>query len=144
MEWQGRPVATASSHWLPDRFPGAGVVHWVGTRPDHARLGLGSALLRRLLHDFDERGYPAAVLQTDTFRLPAIRAYLRFGFLPVYGSTGATTRTAGRPCSRRCSTGGSRARRDRKTPQLCDRWPVRDGGGPSIGRTGLPTGLTAG
>lgn len=84
MEWQGRPVATASSHWLPDRFPGAGVVHWVGTRPDHARLGLGSALLRRLLHDFDERGYPAAVLQTDTFRLPAIRAYLRFGFLPVY------------------------------------------------------------
>jgi mycothiol synthase len=84
VESQGHPVATASSRWLPDRFPGAGVVHWVGTHPDHARLGLGSVLLRRVLLDFGERGDPEAVLQTDTFRLPAIRAYLRFGFVPVY------------------------------------------------------------
>ena len=81
--WHGRPVATASSRLLPDRFPGSGVVHWVGTHPDHARRGLASALVARVLRDFRDRGDTAAALETDEFRLPAIRTYFRFGFLPV-------------------------------------------------------------
>jgi mycothiol synthase len=82
--WQGRPVATASSRYVPDLFPKAGYVHWVGTHPDHARKGLASALVAQLLRDFLDRGYKEAVLETDDFRIPAIVTYLKFGFLPIY------------------------------------------------------------
>lgn len=82
--WEGRVVATASSRHVPDYQLGTGYVHWVGTHPDHARKGLATALIERVLQDFRSRGYASAILQTDDFRLPAIRAYLRYGFLPVY------------------------------------------------------------
>ena len=35
-----------------------------------------------------ERGYPAAVLETDDFRIPAIRSYMKLGFVPVYDVRG--------------------------------------------------------
>lgn len=85
---QGQIVATASSRWIPDRFPNTGVVHWVATHPDHEGRGLASALLVRVLNDFIARGYPQAALETQDFRLPAIRLYLRFGFMPVYTVNG--------------------------------------------------------
>jgi mycothiol synthase len=82
--WRGAVVATASSRWVPDRFPGEGYVHWVGTHPEHTRKGLASYMLARLFQDFTERGYQSAVLETDDFRLPAVRTYLKMGFTPVY------------------------------------------------------------
>lgn len=85
VSWGDRPVATAASRAFPARFPGAGYVHWVGTDPAHRRRGLASALVACVLRDFMKRGEAAAVLETDDFRLPAIRTYLKFGFLPVYG-----------------------------------------------------------
>lgn len=90
--WQGGPVATASSRFLPDRFPGAGVVHWVGTHPDHIRRGLSSVLMTRLFQDFLEREYTEAVLETDDFRIPAIQLYLKFGFTPVCDAHGENHR----------------------------------------------------
>lgn len=80
----GKVVATASSRLLPERFPESGYVHWVGTVPEHARLGLASLLLIRLLSEFAERGCKDAVLETEDFRVPAIRTYLRLGFTPAY------------------------------------------------------------
>lgn len=80
----GAVAATASSRSLPERFPGAGVVHWVGTHPEHARRGLGAAVVSRVLGDVSERGHQAAALETQDHRLPAIRLYLRYGFTPVY------------------------------------------------------------
>jgi mycothiol synthase len=77
------PVATASSRHDHERFPGSGYVHWVGSLPGHTGRELGSALLDRLLVDFRERGYRDAVLETDDFRLPAIRVYLRHGYVPI-------------------------------------------------------------
>ncbi len=90
--WDGRVVATTSSRYLPDRYPAAGIVHWVGTHPDHHRRGLGSALMERVLHDFAERGDRQAVLETDDQRLAAIRRYLAFGFLPMYENQGEDLR----------------------------------------------------
>ncbi|MDP9350535.1 MAG: hypothetical protein M3P51_03195 [Chloroflexota bacterium] len=43
-----------------------------------------SLLLIRLLGEFPERGCKDAVLETEGFRIPAIRTYLRFSFTPVY------------------------------------------------------------
>lgn len=80
----GVPVATASVLIEPDRHPGTGIVHWVGTDPDHLRRGLAQQLLARLLDDFRERGFTSAHLITQDERLPAIRSYLRFGFIPDY------------------------------------------------------------
>jgi mycothiol synthase len=86
--WQGRPVATASSRSLPELYPGTGYVHWVGTHQDHGRKGLSAALMGRLLLDFAARGERDALLETDDVRLPAIKLYLKFGFVPVYQAHG--------------------------------------------------------
>lgn len=80
----GEIAATAAHRRLPERWPQAGYVHWVGTHPDHARKGLASALLAHLLRDFAACGYREAVLETQDSRLAALRAYLKFGFLPIY------------------------------------------------------------
>ena len=83
-----RVVGTAASRYVPARFPAAGYVHWVGVASAHLRRGLAAALLGRVLAEFRQRGYPQAVLETDDFRIPAIRAYLKFGFLPEYDVRG--------------------------------------------------------
>ena len=88
VEHGGVPVATASSAAFPARFPGAGVIHWVATHPDHLRRGLASALVAHLLGEFRDRGDERAALVTETYRLPAIRVYLRHGFLPAYDPEG--------------------------------------------------------
>lgn len=90
--WGGRAVATTSSRSLPEKLPGKGIVHWVGTHPDHLRRGLGSALMERVLRDFAESGDQEAFLETDDPRLPAIRRYLAYGFLPVYENEGEDLR----------------------------------------------------
>lgn len=81
---EGEVVGTATSRAIPGRFAGAGYVHWVAVAPAHLRRGLAAALLARALRDFRERGDARAILETDDFRAPAITAYLRSGFLPVY------------------------------------------------------------
>ncbi len=90
--YDGRAVATTSSRYLPEKFAGTGIVHWVGTHPNHLRRGLGSARMERVLRDFAERGDAMALLETDDPRLPAIRRYLAFGFLPLYENQGEDLR----------------------------------------------------
>ena len=77
------PVATASSRHDHERFPSSGYVHWVGVLPGHTGKQLGSVLMDQMLVDFRRRGYSDAVLETDDFRLPAIRVYLRHGYVPI-------------------------------------------------------------
>ena len=84
-----RLVATASSQHLPDRDPAAGFVHWVATHPDYRGRGLASVLLEHILNDFQTWGYCRARLDTQPERLPAIRAYLKFGFIPDYEEAGS-------------------------------------------------------
>jgi GNAT superfamily N-acetyltransferase len=80
VDWRGRPVATASSRSLPELYPGAGYVHWVGTHQEHSRKGLSAALMGRVLLDFAARGDRDALLETDDI--------LKFGFVPVYQAHG--------------------------------------------------------
>lgn len=81
-------AATASSQVPSERDPTAGFVHWVATHPRHRSRGLAAALLGRLLEDFSARGYLRARLTTQPERIPAIRAYLTFGFVPEYEEGG--------------------------------------------------------
>src|SRR5580693_5796221 len=75
-------IATAAARRLPDRYPGAGYVHYVGVRLGERGRRLGEVVTRRVLVHFVAAGLDQAVLETDDFRLPAVRTYLRLGFVP--------------------------------------------------------------
>jgi mycothiol synthase len=73
-------VATATDKRLPE-FD-AGYLHMVAVAPSYRGRGLGRCIsLAALLHMRD-RGCEHAVLDTDDFRLAAIRTYLGLGFVP--------------------------------------------------------------
>lgn len=75
-------VATAAARLLPDRYPDAGYVHYVGARSSERGKRLGEVVTRQVLVHFAAEGLHQAVLETDDFRLPAIWTYLRLGFVP--------------------------------------------------------------
>lgn len=89
---RGKLVATASSQFRPERDRNAGFVHWLATHPHHRGQGLAATLLERLLPDFKQRGYTSARLFTQPERLPAIKMYLGFGFVPEYEVDGGDHR----------------------------------------------------
>lgn len=76
-------VATASAAHEEKRFPGVGYIHWVAARPDHQGKKLGSIATVAAMREFVKQGFTEAVLETDTFRVPAIVSYLRLGYLPT-------------------------------------------------------------
>ena len=82
VEHAGIPIATASARLLPDRFPGLGYLHWVAVSPEHTGKRLGALVSLAVLHDFIAQGCHGAVLETQDFRLPAIKTYLNLGFVP--------------------------------------------------------------
>lgn len=77
-------VATASARFLPERFPEAGYLHWVGAHPTVHGKGLGRLVTLAVLHRFAAWSCTSAVLETQDFRLPAIQSYLRLGFVPEH------------------------------------------------------------
>ena len=75
-------AATASARLLPEKYPDAGYLHWVAADPIYRGRGLGRLVSLAVLHEFVRLGCMASVLDTDDFRLPAIKTYLALGFLP--------------------------------------------------------------
>jgi mycothiol synthase len=84
IEHDGALVATASARYDPAKFPGSGYLHWVGVHPDHRGRRLGRLISVRVLEHFQAAGCKDAVLETDDFRIPAIKTYLALGFIPEY------------------------------------------------------------
>lgn len=83
----GQPVATAVClHNYSDREPFTGDVGWVFCHPDHRGRSLGLALCARATRRFLEAGYEAIQLHTECHRLPAIKTYLKLGFVPRIAS----------------------------------------------------------
>ena len=77
-------IAVASARHLPEAFPGAGYLHYVAADNSSSGRGLGGVVTRGVLRHFLEEGLRSVVLETDDFRLPAIRTYLKIGFVPEY------------------------------------------------------------
>lgn len=77
-------VAVASSRHLEQTFPGVGYLHYVAADSVTSGRGLGGVVTRAVLRHFLEEGLVSVVLETDDFRLPAIRTYLKIGFVPDY------------------------------------------------------------
>ncbi|HEU5317029.1 MAG TPA: GNAT family N-acetyltransferase [Chloroflexota bacterium] len=79
-----RPVASATA-WRKDAAEQVmGNVHMVCALDDHRGKGLGRLASLAVLHYLRRRGFRAADLSTDDWRVPAIRTYLGLGFVPVY------------------------------------------------------------
>ena len=76
------PVATASA-WLMDPWPAdTGFLHMVGVMPEHQGHRLGHWVSLAVLHHFVREERTRAVLQTDDFRVAAVKTYLKLGFVP--------------------------------------------------------------
>ncbi len=89
----GEIVATASaSHNGTGTIPFSGTLDWVGADPAHRGKGLGyivcAAVVRKLLG----MGYKYISLRTDDFRLPAIKVYIKLGFVSLIDSPEMKTR----------------------------------------------------
>jgi mycothiol synthase len=82
IDFEDRPVATASALLLPERFPGSGIVHWVAADPGHKGKRLGYCVSLAVLRLFGTLGCQDALLKTDDERLAAIRTYFNLGFVP--------------------------------------------------------------
>ncbi|MHA7580351.1 GNAT family N-acetyltransferase [Paenibacillus vandeheii] len=78
------PVATATAWHDPKWGEACGYLHMVGVHPDYGGNGLGYAISLAALWQMRKDGHRQAVLETDDFRLSAIKIYRRLDFTPVY------------------------------------------------------------
>jgi mycothiol synthase len=77
-------VATAAAYLVPPTLmPDCGTLHYVGTLPGHTGRRLGGLVSLAALHRMREEGLARGTLLTDDFRLPALKTYLRLGFIPI-------------------------------------------------------------
>ncbi len=60
----------------------AGEVGWVAGDPAHAGQGLGTVVVAAVVASFIEEGYQKIHLYTEHWRLPALKIYLKLGFVP--------------------------------------------------------------
>ena len=81
----GKIVSNAQIQ-LGNHEPGTATLHAVCTDPAHRGKGLGKIITGAVMQNALDRGLSAVYLTTDDFRIPAIRAYLKMGFVPVISS----------------------------------------------------------
>jgi mycothiol synthase len=77
------PVATATAWFQAEFGEEVGYLHMVGAHPDYSGWGLGYAVSLAALLQMRADGKLKSVLETDDFRLPAIKTYLKLAFQPV-------------------------------------------------------------
>lgn len=89
----GDVVATAmATHNPSDRHPFGGEIGWVASHPHHRGKGLGLAVSVAATRRFLDAGYRRIYLRTDDFRLPAVKTYLRLGYVPLLFEAGMEDR----------------------------------------------------
>ena len=78
----GRMASSACVQY-GEHTPDSATVHAVCTDEKYRGMGLGRANMIALMRHVHEKGFPELWLTTDDWRIPAVRLYLRLGFLPV-------------------------------------------------------------
>jgi len=84
LEAPGKPIGTGAA-WFKESFEGArfGRIHWVAILPEFQGRGLAKPLMTMLCRRLRDLGHDRGYLTTAAERLPAIKLYLRFGFVPL-------------------------------------------------------------
>jgi GNAT superfamily N-acetyltransferase len=81
------PIGTGTAWFKHDFEDGSwGRVHWLAILPAYQGRGLAKPLLSAICQRLRELGHPRAYLTTSSLRLPAIRLYQSFGFVPLIHS----------------------------------------------------------
>ena len=78
------PVGTACAWRQSVDEKDVGYVHMVGVVAEHTGHKLGKWVSLAVLFYFRDNGFKCSILDTDDFRIPAIKTYLNLGFIPVY------------------------------------------------------------
>jgi mycothiol synthase len=98
-EGSGQPVATASAVHNPRAsryyFPFGGEVGYLSVAPEHRCRGLGGAVVARVVARLIAAGYRHIFVGVQGWRLPAVRCYLRLGFVPLLHADGLLPRWRG-------------------------------------------------
>ena len=84
MTCHGHPIGSACAYRNSPEQWEEGYLHMVCVLPEHRGKQLGYLLTLAVLRYFHDHGFKQVVLQTDDFRVPAIKAYLRLGFEPLF------------------------------------------------------------
>lgn len=83
LQRSGDLVATAmATHHPSPLHPFGGELGWVAGDPAHQGKGLGYVVCAAVTRRFLEAGYKRIYLQTDDWRLPALKTYLKLGWVP--------------------------------------------------------------
>ena len=89
---QGVPVGTACAWRQSVDEKDVGYVHMVGVVAEHTGHKLGQWVSLAVLCYFRDNNFKCSILDTDDFRIPAIKTYLNLGFIPVYVEEGQPER----------------------------------------------------
>ena len=81
--YEDLPIGTACAWNRERRGKTIGYIDMLAVLPEHRGYKLGKWLTVFLLHYFKARRVAYVILDTDDFRLPAIKNYLNLGFVPV-------------------------------------------------------------
>ncbi len=82
-------VATAMGlHSHEDELPFGGELGWVASDPAHRGKGLGMAVAAAVTARLLVMGYDQLHLYTEDWRLPALKGYLRLGYVPLLAAHG--------------------------------------------------------
>lgn len=82
-ELTGKLTASAmATHNPSDLHPCGGELGWLAGSPEHTGKGLGMAVCAAVTTRFINAGYRKIYLKTDDWRLPALKTYLKLGYLP--------------------------------------------------------------
>jgi mycothiol synthase len=77
-----RLVACSGAGFREEYDPYA-LLLWTAVLPEHRGKGLGLAVTAEALAVCQRAGYPGMILHTQDCRIPAIKTYLKLGFVPV-------------------------------------------------------------
>ena len=80
---EGVPIGTACAWTRSLRSKTIGYIDMLAVLPEHRGYKLGKWLTVSVLYYFKARGVAYVMLDTDDFRLSAIKNYLNLGFVPV-------------------------------------------------------------
>lgn len=77
---KGEPAATITV--ICDYVKKQGYIHMVSCKPEFRGMGIGHILNNIVIDALKKEGMETAYLTTDDWRLPAIKTYLKAGFIP--------------------------------------------------------------
>lgn len=80
----GEPVGAIVALTIPNGPENLGYINLVAVKPEHQGKQLGRTLTLTALYYFKRNGHQTVILDTDDFRIQAIKTYLSLGFTPVH------------------------------------------------------------